>query len=359
MSKNLVHVKYCILGYGYASLIAYHKLLKKQKHENVLILQNKKEEFFITVEYQDILFSPLPIFPVKESELYNSDLFANVPKQDPITVSFSEFANFNYNAFEMKKGSLADFMVKAQGIDKNLCLGAKQWGEEMFSLPFSQVQSKIKRHYVEPKGNTRIGYLNGQSLFKYAIEELSPKVQEYSSIQRINVLEKKIHLQDTVISYDNLISTIPLNYLFQLCGLDSNTNSAFTGCHFYFFTYESGLEENNMIYDCDYISKIIRIFSIRDDFLMVQLNGKAYNKVAISEIKDRIEVLAPSIRGIEYARDLYLPMCYPLELISDPDTLERMTYLQNNNVLPFGRFGNWEYSDLHELDWSSLDSIGV
>lgn len=355
MSKELVQVKYCILGHGYASSILYHKILKNNKNEDVLILQNKKFEPIFTLDYEDFKFSPLPIFPVKESELYNSDLFADVPEQKPIKVFFSELVNFDYTTFETKKDSLADFMVKVQGIDKNLCLGAKQWGEGMFTLPFSQVQSKIKRHYVETKGNTRIGYLNGQSLFKYAIEKLNPNVLEYSSLQKINVAKKKIHLEDSIISYDNLISTIPLNYLLQLCDLNYAHDGVVTGCHFYFFKYTGGFEENQMVYDCDYNSKIIRIFSIRDNFLMVQLNGKKYNTIAISKIKDRIEVLAPGIRGLEYARDLYLPTCYPLELISDQGTLESISYLKNNNVLPFGRFGNWEYSDLHELDWSSFD----
>ena len=110
-----------------------------------------------------------------------------------------------------------------------------------------------------------------------------------------------------------------------------------------------------MLYDCDYGSKIIRIFSIHDNFLMAQLNGKTYNAITVSEIKDRIQILAPDINGLEYARDLYVPMCYPLELISDQSSLKSISYLKSKNVLPFGRFGNWEYSDLHELDWSSFD----
>ena len=330
-------------------------MLKNHKNEDILILQSKRAESIFTLKHKDFDFSPLPIFPVKESELYNSDLFADGPKQKPITVSFSELKNFDYAAFETKKDSLADFMVKAQGIDKNLCLGGKQWGEEMFSLAFSQVQSKIKRHYVEAQGNSRIGYLNGQSLFNYAVDKLNPNVLDHSGIQHINIEKKEIHLEECIIRYDHLTSTIPLHYLFQLCNLDYQHDTSYAGCYFCFFEHTGGFDKNQMLYDCDYGSKIIRIFSIHDNFLMAQLNGKTYNAITVSEIKDRIQILAPDINGLEYARDLYVPMCYPLELISDQSSLKSISYLKSKNVLPFGRFGNWEYSDLHELDWSSFD----
>ena len=354
MSKKIIRVKYGILGYGYASLIAYHKLLKEHQHEDILILQNEKATPIFTLKYKGFEFSPLPIFPVEESELYNTDLFSDLPNQNPISVSFSDLKNFDYTGFEVKSDSLANFMVKAQGIDKNLCLGAKQWGTEMFTLPLSQVQSKIKRHYVEPKGNTRIGYVNGQSLFKYAIDKLKPNRLDHSGIQKIDIEEKEIHLTDHIIRYDHLISTIPLHYLFQLCNLSFHHNTASAGCHFYFFKHKGGFKENQMVYDCDFHSEIIRIFSISDNFLMVQLNGNKHKAIEISKLTDRIGHLASDIIDLEYATELYMPMCYPLELISDQRTLKSISRLSSENIIPFGRFGNWEYSDLHELDWSIL-----
>lgn len=354
MSKEIVNVKYCILGYGYASLIAYHKILKNNDHDDVLILQSKEAKQIFTLEHQNFQFSPLPIFPVKESKLYNSDLFDDVAEQKPIMVSFSKLKNFDYSTFKIKEGSLADFMVKAQGVDKNLCLGAKQWGEEMFTVPFSQVQSKIERHYVNPKGNTRIGYINGKSLFKYAIDKLNPNVLNYLNIEYIDVKEKEVHLNDSILHYEQLISTLPIHKLLKLCSLEYYHDTSYAGCKFHFFTHDGDFKENQMIYDCDYHSDIIRIFSISNNFLMVQLNSKKRNSV-ISNIEDRVQELAPNISGLSHVRKLYVPMCYPTELILDKSTLDSIACLKKNDIIPFGRFGNWEYSDLHELDWSIID----
>lgn len=355
MSKEIVNVKYCILGYGYASLIAYHKILKNNNHDDVLILQNKERRQIFTLEYEELQFSPLPIFPVKESELYNSDLFADVSKQKPISVSFSDLVNFDYPSFETKKDSLADFMVKAQGIDKNLCLGAKQWGEQMFSTAFSQVQSKIKRHYISPKGNTRIGYINGKSLFSDAVSKLKPNIFEHSGLVHIAIGNREIHLKERVVRFEKLVSTIPLHLLLQLCGLPFEFNTASAGAYFCFFKYDTGFDANQMVYDCDYKSDIIRVFSIDDGFLLAQLNSDKYGKVQIPNIKSRIQVLAPEIQGLEFAKDLNMPMCYPLDLVTDEITKSSLDRLRENEITPFGRFGNWEYSDLHELDWSGFD----
>lgn len=103
MGKKQVKVKYCLLGYGYASLIAYHKLLKTNDHEDILILRDERVDPIFTIDHDGVSFSPLPIFPVQESELYQSDLFEGVPEQRPITVSFSELANFDPDLQAVKR----------------------------------------------------------------------------------------------------------------------------------------------------------------------------------------------------------------------------------------------------------------
>jgi len=217
MKFNAVKVKYCLLGYGYASLVAYEKLLKTNKPEEILILQHNKASQIFTIEHDDIDFSPLPIFPVKESALYNSDLFKNIPNQEPITVRFSELENIELHALEVTKGSLADFMIKKQGVDRNLCLGLKQWGKKMLYAPLSQVQDKIKRHYISNGGNTRLGYINSKSLYAYAIEKLNPEILRFETLESIDIEKKQVYLDNQIIHYDNLISTVPLHYLLDLC----------------------------------------------------------------------------------------------------------------------------------------------
>ncbi|WP_209403581.1 hypothetical protein [Pseudozobellia sp. WGM2] len=355
MNSKTVQVKYCLLGYGYASLIAYDKLVENNNHDDILILKNKNFSPIFTLDHENTSFSPLPIFPVKESELYNSSLFEGVSKQEPISVSFSELTNFDHTEYELKEGSLADFMIKKQGVDKNLCLGLKQWGDTMFSRPFSQVQSKIARHYISKKGNTRVGYIDGKSLFKYAVDKFDPEVLECNGVNEINIEKKEIYTDEYTIKYDKLVSTIPFSILLKLCNLESNHDDSYASAFFYFFKYEDGFKENQIIYDCDLNSDILRVFSLTDNFLLTQLRSDKYGEIPVEKIRDRVYELVPEIEKLEFAQELYVPMAYPLELISGASTLKSLETLKGNDVVPFGRFGQWEYSDLHELDWTLIN----
>ncbi|WP_289036989.1 hypothetical protein [uncultured Zobellia sp.] len=354
MGKKHIKVKYCLLGYGYASLIAYQKLLEKNDHKDILILRDAKVDPIFTIDHKGVSFSPLPIFPVQESELYNSSLFNDVPKQKPISVSFSDLANFDFNEQNVTEGSLASFMIAKQGVDRNLCLGLKQWGNTMLSRPFSQVQDKIRRHYISNNGNTRVGYIDGKSLFKYTVDQLNPKVLPFSQLQNIMVEQKEVHTADHSIAYDHLVSTIPLHYLLQNCGLPQDHNTESACAYFKFFTYTKGFKENQIIYDCDLNSEILRLFSVSNTLIMAQIRGDMHGKVPNEKVQRRIENLIPEIEGLSFARELFSPMGYPLELVTQPKTLESLSFLKEHGITPFGRFGNWEYSDLHELDWSSV-----
>lgn len=246
MEKNRVQIKYCLLGHGYASLVAYQKLRKKHPHQDILILKDEKFNPIFTIAHQGVDFSPLPIFPVKESELYQSDLFDDVPKQDPISVRFSDLSNFDPDLDQVKEGSLADFMIKKQGVDRNLCLGLKQWGPTMLHRPFSQVQSKINRHYISNKGNTRMGYMNGLSLFKYAVEKLQPEVLGYSKIEKIDWKAKELHTSEHIVSYEHLISTIPLHHLLDHCQLPQDHDPESAAAYFQFFSYDGALPKTKL-----------------------------------------------------------------------------------------------------------------
>ena len=354
MNKRTIQVKNCFLGYGYASLIGYHKLLKCSNHEDNLILRNKNSSPIFTIEHEKDSFSPLPIFPVEESELYQSSLFNDVPKQEPISVSFSKLENFNHKDYQIKDKSLASFMLSNDGIDTRLCLGLKQWGDDMLTTPFSQVQDKIKRHYISKGGNTRMGYVNGLSLFKYAVDKLNPEVLDYSNLKKVDIEKKQVHTDNYIIKYDKLISTIPIHFLLDLCNLKQDHNTNHASAYFYFFKYKDGFNANQIIYDCDFKSDILRVFSIKDNFLLAQLRSDKHGQIPREKIQKRIQKLVPNIKELEFAKELFVPMSYPVELISTPDTLDSINVLKQNDIVPLGRFGDWKYSDLHELDWTSI-----
>ncbi len=354
MNKKIIQIKNCFLGHGYASLIGYHKLLEISNHKEILILRNKNTSPIFTIEHEGHSFSPLPIFPVEESKLYQSSLFNNVPKQEPISVSFSTLDNFNHKDYQIKDGSLASFMLSNDGIDTRLCLGLKQWGDDMLTTPFSQVQDKIKRHYISSGGNTRMGYVNGLSLFKYAVDKLNPEVLDYANLEKVDIEKKEVHTDDYIIKYNKLISTVPIHFLLDICNLKQDHNTNYASSYFYFFEYKNGFNANQIIYDCDFKSDILRIFSVKDNFLLAQLRSDKHGQISTEKIQKRIQRLVPSIKELKFAKELFVPMSYPVELISTPDTLDSINVLKQNDIIPLGRFGDWKYSDLHELDWSSI-----
>ncbi|TMM58197.1 hypothetical protein FEE95_01865 [Maribacter algarum] len=352
--KKKIHKKICLLGYGYASLIAYHKLLERYNASDIVILKKSSRNHFLTIQHHEIEFSPLPIFPVLESELYLSDLFKNIPKQKPIRVRYTDVANFDFREHTIGENSLADFMISNESINKWLCLGLKQWSEKMLTKPYKQVRSKIERHYLSKNKATRIGYINGLSLFNLAIQKIEPNIIQYSDIEKIDYLKKEVITNEIIINYDHLISTIHLPELLSLCQKPSAYNFESIPAYFFYYTFDGEMEENEVVYDCDYNSSILRCISVTDSLLLVQLQAHKYGEVQEKAIQLRIKEIVPEIKELKYLRDLYAPTSYPTENIEDETTLENIAILKENNILPFGRFGQWEYSDLHEIEWCSL-----
>lgn len=354
MDRKFLKTKICILGYGFTSLIAYKKLLEKYNHNDILILKDVSAKDILTLEIDSLIFSPLPIFPVLESDLYNSGLFENKEHKESIKVSYTEVTNFNLKKYEIKSKSLASFMVSNDSINKWFCLGLKQWGEDFLSKPFNQVQSKIKNHYLSKNGNTRIGYSDSLSQYYDVVKSLNPIVTKYREILNIDYKNSLLITDSKKIKYEKLISTIPIDKLLSFCNFNVTPDLDYFGSYFFYFRYSEGFNKNNLIYDCDFDSEILRIFSINDNFMMVQLKSIKSTGIDSTIIKNQILKLVPSIKNLKFSGELILPMSYPVEDIADKETLNAIENISKFNLIPFGRFGEWKYTDLHELNWKKI-----
>lgn len=354
MDSNFLETKICILGYGFTSLIAYNKLLENYNHNDILIIKDTHTKNILTLKIDSLTFSPLPIFPVLESDLYNSGLFLNKKHKESIKVSYSEVKNFNLKKHKIKNKSLASFMLSNSSLNKWFCLGLKQWGEDFLNKPFNQIQSKIKNHYLSKNGNTRIGYSNSLSQYYDAVKDLSPIITKYEKILSIDYKKSLLITESKKIKYEKLISTIPIDKLLSFCKFNLTPDLDYYGSYFFYFRYLEGFNKNNLIYDCDFDSDILRIFSINDNFMMVQLKSIKSTEIDSTIIKNQILKLVPSIKNLKYSGKLILPMSYPVEDIGDKETLNAIKNISKFNVVPFGRFGEWKYTDLHELNWNII-----
>lgn len=352
MSKSIVEISHCLLGIGYTSILASHLL--KEKGINSIILGFPKDKAVFELKLSNCSISPLPIFPVKDSFLFEAlKLNESIPLST-VEVNYSEVKNCNYNDFKIHPNSLGEFIYKDDSALKAFGLSLKQWGESILTYPLTEVQNKIKRHYLSGTKNTRVGYLNGFTLYYHFLQKLNPDILNFTSLEKIDFKNKIVFTDSYEIHYKKLISTIPINHLLTNCNFEIHIPPIYEGSYFFYFNHSSEFLANKIIYDCDLNSNILRVFSATDSLIVVQLPSYKRGQIKVADISQRLRELVPTLKELNFEQELFMPMSYPIESITDSQTLENIHMLKENSVLPFGRFGNWEYSDLHELNWESI-----
>jgi len=352
MTKTIIECSHCLLGIGYTSIIASH-LLKQQGIDSIVVGLSTDKAVF-DLQLSNCAISPIPIFPVKDSPLYKALNLRESFPESIVDVSYSEMKNCKVSDYNIQHGSLAEFIYKDPSALKAFGLSLKQWGSSILAKPFSEVQNKIKRHYQSGNNNSRVGYLNGFTLYYHFMQNSDPDILHCNSIEKIDYKNKILFTDSFEIHFKKLVSSIPIKHLFSNCGINISTPLIFEGSYFFYFNHSSEFTENKILYDCDLTSNILRVFSATNNLLVVQLPTFKKGKIEIVDVEKRLKEIIPNLAGLKFEKELYVSMSYPLESISDSFTLESIHTLKENSVLPFGRFGNWEYSDLHELNWESI-----
>ena len=351
MTKNIIKCTHCLLGTGYTSMIASY-LLKQKGIESLIIgLTNKNTSFEIQLSKCSI--SPLPILPITNTLLYKRLNFSELGPHSFLNSSFSESKNFDISEYEVKEGSLAEFLINNPSQLKAFGLSLKQWGSSIFSKPFTEVQNKIKRNYLSGN-NSRVGYHNGFSLYYYLLQKSFYNIRRIKKIDRIDYQNKIVYGHDIEIHYEKLVSSIPINHLLSYCNLNFSEPLVYQGSYFLYFTHTSSYSANKIIYDCDLFSIILRIFSASDTSIIVQVSSFNDIQRKMPIISKRVSELIPALKEIKFENKMFLPMSYPIEPITNTKTLESISSLKEFSLFPIGRFANWEYKDLHELNWEII-----
>lgn len=352
MNKIVIETSHCLMGIGYTSIIASHLLKEKGIDSIVIGLSNDKAVF--DLQLSNCSISPLPIFPVKDSHLYQSLKLSELSPQTILEVTHSEIKNCNPTIFNIQIDSLAEFIYKDSTTLKAFGLSLKQWGPKMLEKPYSEVQNKIRRQYLSGNNNSRVGYINGFTLYYHIIKHKCPNILDFNTINKIDYKNKIVFADSFEIHFKKLISTIPVNHLLSNCNMNLSIPLIFEGSYFFYYSHKSDFQANKMIYDYDLKSDIIRAFSATDNIIVAQLPGYKKGKIKISDISERLYELIPDLRKLNFEKELFLSMSYPIETITDSQTLENIQMLKENSVLTFGRFGSWKYLDLHELNWDEI-----
>jgi len=352
MNKIKIECSHCLLGIGYTSIIASYLLKGKCIDPLIIGLTNDKPVFDLQLSIGKI--SPIPIFPVINSSLYETLKFGELFPCPNVEIINTEIENCKISDFKIQPKSLAEFIFNNPSELKAFGSSIKQWGTAILTKPFLEVQNKIKRHYLSGNNNSRVGYLDGFSLYYHFAQNTNHNIKYLNSIDEIDYQRKIVFTDNFEIHYSKLISTIPINHLLRYCRINDSIPLHFEGSYFLYFTHSSSYLTNKMIYDCDLSSDILRIFSTTDFSLLVQLPTYRRGVAKFDDIIKRLKDIIPELKDLKFERELFIYMSYPIEPIDDFTTIEKIQNLKENSVIPFGRFGNWEYKDLHELNWDAI-----
>jgi len=353
MRNSHLKTKICILGNSYTAYIAYH-ILRNRDIDAVLVGNGNNYQTLLTNIGQDRI-TPIPIFPLILSDLYlYFKQYYKFPEEQLHIEYFNDGAtDLNLNLIQPE--SLGQFMIQNKASDESLVISLKQWGSAFYNEELNEVKSKIKNHYFSGGNQSRVGFYRGNSLYYHFLRHTLNNSTLYNNIQHIDYKNKKVICERLDIFYDKLYSTINILDLYKLCGFRTSFHLKYKGSFFMYFILSPIELENNILYDCNLSSPIIRLFFPQNNILVAQLSTNSFRKYNSNSIIKRIVDILPNIKNIKYVKSIHLPFSYPLEPILDKKMINSIENIKTFSIVPFGRFGNWEYKDLHELNWTLVN----
>jgi hypothetical protein len=278
-----------------------------------------------------------------------------LPDSDTLSVKYSNFVDRGGRS-TAKEGSHADFLMKARTDESAFAvtMAVKHLGMVVYERAFPELEWKVRTHYCDgAKSPRRIGFSEGVSPYLPFIERNLGSSDLPEMIVRVDLKKRCVTTSRRTIFYDRLISTVPLRRFLELADVDCPIQTEAGGGHFVSFATDEGVVPNHLIYDTDSLSPIYRTFAPRPEIIVAQ--------VAVGHWSESADVLALRLQQF---LDLRTPLrllgrvtideCYPLRLSDYTMKAELVETLSRAGVTLFGRFAEWTYRDLEELDWAAI-----
>lgn len=350
----MINTELLIIGCGPVAQIAYS--IFKKKNLEPIIIGKKNYGALSTVLHENRPLNCIPVFPKSGSKLVDKlNLYEFAEEFTPIKASFAD-QDESFLPSEILKDSYYEFasanLKRFSGV-----LSYKLFGQEIFNSELPLARLKIERHYGNSTGpEVRIGFNNGCSIFTHYMNAINAESFTSDEIISIDIEAHIIETRSEKIRYDLALSTVPLPRLFSLTGINDSVKFFAKGTKFMLFElkYEQP-EDNILVYDCSVKSPIYRIFIPQKKAAIVQLANNASERDE-EEVSRRLHELLPATSSIRMLKTITMKECYPLS--PGPDTIaEEFQILNRHGLFPFGRFGQWDYVDFHELDWETMNGI--
>ncbi|MDR1202067.1 MAG: hypothetical protein LBL58_10640 [Tannerellaceae bacterium] len=350
-------IEICILGNGPTARIC--SFLIKTPH---ILIGNQNNFGSLTktkIAYNNI--NLIPIFPVYNSHLYNKlwennfekHDFLNYSERGDISIEFDSIQEFIKNASSLSYAvqrlkEKQDFSTK-----KNIILAYKLFGRVIFERELNRLLAKVNKHYNGMGTNKRIGYINKLSPYHERIANICFDNFFSDEIKKIDIKRKIIYTKTSDITYSKLISTIDLRDFFHKINYPNNLNLVSSSAYFCLIKINAILPINLVIYDVEIKSPIYRIFTISENFIIIQLAFNCQN-IDSHLLFQALYKLLGRVFDILFEYRYMMKNAYPICTSSDILLQQYKHELASNDIHLIGRYAEWEYLDLHELNYAKL-----
>ncbi len=344
---------YLIAGTGPSALMHYLHL--KKMGRDVLLVGPDLYGHLKPVVYSEIgkQVNLLPIFPVIESELWRK-LNEEEISENPLTLQ-----KLNLNGAGRQQPKIQNcyynyLLQNQQNSNVPYILSYKQFGDLIFEHQLFELQKKLNRNYNSGRPKfMKAGFVNGLSpYYRYLkIREPYPVINE--PVQFIDYPNKALHTKTSTVRYNNLIYTMPLHHLFDVTRLKKSFELVSGDAKFLIFFSSKTLPENHLWYCCNIQSNIYRAFVPHKNMIVVQLSRKSWGvkpKMVGSELRNLLNLEG----GLFHIDTKTFPGCYPLDVYGVNEKNELTDFLSSHNFYFSGRFAEWRYIDLHEVDFDQF-----
>jgi hypothetical protein len=318
------------------------------------------------------IYPPVP--PTDLSETFSSvglplSVLSPINDQPDILVRDHKFVPDHQSRSSIKPtlatpGSFAEYASLRD--DRTLVLANKQYGADLVgTLPLRLLQEKVERAYTPGAGSNfeRLGYIDGRSRYAIAVESLLPLLSVRNGrISELDASKRSVTLvSNERISYYRAIFTDKFTHLARLLGLEIYQPIA-ASAHFCICARRGGAP-NHIVYDFRSDSPLFRMVATDNTVLVAQLaqpqpddhQGPSPSSCHGS-LRDRIRSAASSLLDvwpIDVVSDVItFPGAYPLEPLDASYEAALEARCRGAGIVRFGRFAQWRYVDLHELDWT-------
>lgn len=352
MPSTSVHASVCILGGGPSALLC--NVLLRQNGVTPLLVANAFYGMLSPFQHRGLSFTAIPVFANVDSPLYQRMRGTDVGA-DPLRVHYVDYDGPTPNA-EPDRDSYGAFLRIRYGEDSfAVGLAAKHLGPIVHSHELPELRSKVLRHYgtATPRAS-RLGFLEGMSpYYVYIQQHLALLELVPERIDAIDLREHTVLTSSRRIEYDRLICTIPFAQFLALARVHSNLRVETGDARFMVLETHDDAVPNDLVYDCRSSSPVYRVFVPRRGIAVVQMARSSWH-----EPPDAIAQRVRELLGFEHSPRVVSTLdtlgCYPLGVSDYSEKAQLMAMLRSHDVTMFGRFAQWEYRDLDELDWGGV-----